>query len=105
METSLVCSEKIEFLTKQLKGMGKIALAFSGGLDSAFLLACSKQMGHGNWDLPSQSCLATRIPYNDLITQEKLDMIGRGLKKIGFEYVSCNLDGYKTGNINKFKHE
>lgn len=273
METSLACSEKIESLTKQLKKMGKIALAFSGGVDSTFLLAlakqvgpekllaitvvsqfftqqekrlakrlaetmgvthiclnldilgearvventpqrcyfckrkifslvrktavahgsdvflhavnrddlgdyrpgleaakelgfmaplvaagfskkeireCSRQMGLETWDLPSQSCLATRIPYNDPITREKLGMIdrgesflrkqgfhnfrlrchgnvariemdpdafsclmdkdmrrtiSRGLKKIGFEYVSCDLDGYKTGNMNKFKDE
>jgi len=109
--------------------------------------ACSRQMGLGTWNLPSQSCLATRIPYDDLITREKLEMvdqgesflrelgfknfrvrchgnvariemdtkdisslmdedkrqaISKGLKKIGFKYVSCDLDGYKTGNMNKF---
>ncbi|MCK5096683.1 MAG: TIGR00268 family protein, partial [Desulfobacteraceae bacterium] len=115
------------------------------GFSKKEIRACSKQMGLGIWDLPSQSCLATRIPYYDLITQEKLEMvdqgesflrelgfnnlrvrchknvariemdtegisslmdkrraISRGLKKIGFKYVSCDLDGYKTGNMNKF---
>jgi len=273
MEISLACIDKIESLTKQLKGLGKIALAFSGGVDSTFLLAlakqagpekllaitvvsqfftkeenllakkmadamgvahicldldilgetrvvrntpqrcyfcktkifslvrktaikqgidtflhavnvddlvdyrpgleaakelgfmaplvdagflkkeirdCSRQMGLETWNLPSESCLATRIPYNDPITQEKLGMIAQGesflrkmgfnnfrvrchghvariemdpgafsflmdenrrrtisqgLKKIGFEYVACDLDGYKTGNMNKFKGE
>jgi PP-loop superfamily ATP-utilizing enzyme len=42
MEKSPAGIDKIEILTKQLKGMGKIALAFSGGVDSTFLLAASR---------------------------------------------------------------
>lgn len=107
----------------------------------------SRQMGLETWALPSQSCLATRIPYHDRITREKLLMveqgesflrelgfdtfrvrchgsvariemdsrgiaflmdegrrveISRGLKKIGFAFVSLDLTGYKTGNMNNF---
>lgn len=132
------------------KELGFMAPLVEAGFSKKEIRACSRQMGLGTWDLPSQSCLATRIPYNDLITQEKLGMIdrgesflrkqgfnnfrvrchgnvariemdpgafsslmdedtrrtiSRGLKKIGFEYVACDLDGYKTGNMNKFKHE
>ena len=109
--------------------------------------SCSRQMGLETWDLPSQSCLATRIPYHDPITREKLLMVARGesflreigfenfrvrchgslariemdsrvmpflgdaekrkkissgLKKIGFTWVSLDLEGFKTGNMNKF---
>lgn len=32
----------------------------------------SKEMDLATWNIPSQSCLATRIPYGDIITVEKL---------------------------------
>ncbi|MBF0228314.1 MAG: ATP-dependent sacrificial sulfur transferase LarE [Desulfamplus sp.] len=35
----------------------------------------SKEMGLSTWDMPTQSCLATRIPYNQKITVEKLAKI------------------------------
>ncbi|MBF0572787.1 MAG: ATP-dependent sacrificial sulfur transferase LarE [Desulfamplus sp.] len=35
----------------------------------------SKEMGLSTWDMPTQSCLATRIPYNQKITVEKLSKI------------------------------
>ncbi len=130
------------------KELGFMAPLVAAGFSKEEIRECSRQMGLETWRLPSQSCLATRIPYNDLITQEKLGMIdqgesflrklgfsdfrvrchgnvariemdpdafsslmdedtrrmiSRGLKKIGFEYVACDLDGYKTGNMNKFK--
>jgi len=132
------------------KELGFTAPLVGAGFSKKEIRACSRQMGLETWNLPSQSCLATRIPYHDLITREKLGMIdrgesflrklgfnnfrlrchgnvarietdteafsslmeentrrtiSRGLKKIGFEYVACDLDGYKTGNMNKFKHE
>ncbi|MCP3944191.1 MAG: ATP-dependent sacrificial sulfur transferase LarE [Desulfobacteraceae bacterium] len=127
------------------KELGFIAPLVEAGFSKKEIRACSKHMGLGTWDLPSQSCLATRIPYDDPITREKLEMvdqgesflrklgfnnfrvrchgtlariemdtkliaslmekdkrrvISRGLKKIGFKYVSWDLDGYKTGNMN-----
>ena len=35
----------------------------------------SKEMGLPTWDKPSNSCLATRIPYRDKITLEKLKRV------------------------------
>jgi uncharacterized protein len=129
------------------KELGFIAPLVDAGFSKKEIRACSKQMDLETWSLPSQSCLATRIPYDEIITQEKLGMVERGesflrglgltsfrvrchknmariemgpgqfsclldedkrlaisegLKEIGFEYVSCDLDGYKTGNMNKF---
>jgi len=43
------------------------------GKDDIRLL--SKEMGLPTWDKPSNSCLATRIPYRDEITLEKLKRI------------------------------
>jgi len=35
----------------------------------------AKDMGLENWNQPAMACLATRIPYNSVITNEKLSMI------------------------------
>jgi uncharacterized protein len=132
------------------QALGFVAPLVDEGFTKKEIRACSRQMGLETWNLPSQSCLATRIPYGDPITREKLEridrgeaflrtlgfrdfrvrchgsvarlemdsdafsllvdekirqQISRGLKNAGFEYVACDLDGYKTGNMNKFKHE
>lgn len=129
------------------KELGFMAPLVDAGFSKKEIRDCSRQMGLETWNLPSQSCLATRIPYHEKITLEKLSMVDRGefflrelgfsnfrvrchgnmarieldpaaisslmdedrrravsngLKKIGFKYVSCDLDGYATGNMNKF---
>jgi uncharacterized protein len=35
----------------------------------------SKEMGLSTWNRPPMACLASRIPYGDHITKEKLEMI------------------------------
>jgi pyridinium-3,5-biscarboxylic acid mononucleotide sulfurtransferase len=130
--------------------LGFMAPLVDAGFSKQEIRDCSRQMGLETWNLPSQSCLATRIPYDERITREKLGMIeqgeslmrklgfhnfrvrchgnmariemdpgafftlvdekmrrtiSRGLNEIGFEYVACDLDGYKTGNMNKFKQK
>ncbi len=35
----------------------------------------SKEMGLGTWDKPAMACLASRVPYGDLITEKKLNMV------------------------------
>jgi len=131
---------------KAAEELGFITPLADAGLSKRDIRIFSRQMGLGTWDLPSQSCLATRIPYHEVITREKLSMVeqgesflrelgfssfrvrchgnmarvemdpcaisflgdidmrqavSRGLKKIGFKYVSCDLDGYEAGNMNK----
>lgn len=108
----------------------------------------SKEMGLTTWDKPSFACLASRIPYGEEITQEKLRAIERSeeflmtlginqkrvryskasnavtarievmpedigkiiqnrciidetLKSYGFDFVSLDLQGFKSGNLNK----
>lgn len=56
----------------------------------------SKIMGLETWDLPAQSCLATRIPKGDLITKEKLVKIEQAeirLKRLGFGQVRVRCHG------------
>jgi len=110
----------------------------------------SKEMGLPTWDKPSNSCLATRIPYGDKITLEKLKRIEKAegffhdlgieqvrvrchnklakiegreedmlllmeedlrkkiitkLKKLGFIYITLDLQGYRTGSMNEELNE
>jgi uncharacterized protein len=57
------------------------------GLTKDEVRALSKKMGLPNWNAPSNSCLATRIPYGQKITIPELKRIGRAeafLKEMGF---------------------
>ena len=110
----------------------------------------SKEMDLPTWDKPSNSCLATRIPYQDEITLEKLKKIEEAedfihnlgieqvrvrchnnlakievregnilflleedlrkkiitkLKKLGFIYITLDLQGYRTGSMNEELNE
>ncbi len=50
----------------------------------------SKEMNLPTWNKPSNSCLATRIPYGDEITLEKLKRVKRAegfIHNLGFEQV------------------
>jgi uncharacterized protein len=66
------------------------------GIRSPFLEVCidkqmvrrlAKHYGLPNWDKPSSACLASRIPYGELITSERLERIDRSesvLRNMGF---------------------
>ncbi len=116
------------------------------GLTKADIRMISQKLGLSTWDKPSYACLATRIPYGELITDEKLKQIERseqllhslgfrqtrvrmhgdlarieiipeqfeqiiepeirsqidkGLKEYGFNYVSIDIKGYRTGSMNE----
>ena len=64
------------------------------GKDEIRLL--SKEMGLETWDKPSFACLASRVPYGQKITQEKLDSIDRAeqfLIDLGFRQVRVRHHG------------
>ena len=48
------------------------------GLTKAEIRALSKEMGLVTWDKPSQACLASRVPYGDPVTLEKLEQVEKG---------------------------
>ena len=57
---------------------------------------CSKILGLETWNLPAQSCLATRIPQGDIITKEKLVKVDRAescLARLGFGQVRVRCCG------------
>lgn len=66
------------------------------GLTKAEIRALSKEMGLPTWDKPAAACLASRIPYGDRITGEKLSQAERGetfLKELGFRQVRVRVHG------------
>ena len=59
----------------------------AAGLTKADVRAAARAMGLKNWDKPSMACLASRIPYRQKITAEKLSRIEQAeaaLHELGF---------------------
>ena len=59
----------------------------SAGLGKDEVRRLSKELGLATWDAPQQACLASRIPYGDPITVEKLQAVAaaeRVLHELGF---------------------
>lgn len=57
------------------------------GIKKEEIRILSKEMGLPTWDKPSYACLASRIPYGEKITYDKLSMIEKSeenLKEFGF---------------------
>lgn len=69
------------------------------GLNKADVRACSRHLGLTNWDLPSASCLATRIPHGLSINEERLQQISfweSELSRFGFQGCRVRLDRQST---------
>jgi len=116
------------------------------GLTKEDIRKISKDLKLQTWDKPAFSCLLTRLPHGEEITEEKLRMIekcenyisslgfnqyrvryhgeiarievapeerdkffdtkilddiSKEFKKIGFKYVTMDLEGYRMGKMNK----
>jgi pyridinium-3,5-biscarboxylic acid mononucleotide sulfurtransferase len=57
------------------------------GLTKKEIRHFSKELGLLSWNKPSFACLASRIPYHELITEEKLNQVDKGeefLRQLGF---------------------
>ncbi len=66
------------------------------GFSKKEIRACSKILGLETWNLPAQSCLATRIPQGDIITKEKLVKVEQAeacLHGLGFHQVRVRCHG------------
>jgi len=56
----------------------------------------SRTLGLSTWDKPSSACLASRFPYGEEITAEKLKMVGAAesfIKSLGFRQVRVRHHG------------
>ena len=66
------------------------------GLTKSDIRALSKELGLPTWDKPSFACLASRVPYGDEITQEKLKMVELAeqyLFELGFKQYRVRVHG------------
>ena len=67
--------------------MGVVAPLVDARLTKKEIRLLSKEMGLRTWDKPPMACLASRIPFGQAITAEKLRMIGEAeefLADLGF---------------------
>lgn len=126
--------------------LGVRAPLLEAGFTKQDVRELSRERGLPTWNLPSMACLASRFPYGQPITPEKLDQVAqaerllrqrgfqqvrvrhhgdtarievppedlprlvdpplrielvRHLKRLGFAYVTVDLQGYRTGSMNE----
>ena len=73
---------------KAIKELGIISPLMMAELAKNEVRELSQSMGLQTWNKPSFACLASRFPYWDSITSEKLDMVDRAeafLRETGFK--------------------
>lgn len=66
------------------------------GLTKEEIRLLSKRMGLASWEKPSFACLASRFPYGEPITAEKLAMVGQAeelLLQLGFSQFRVRIHG------------
>lgn len=81
---------------KAAEELNFLAPLADAGLTKQEIRYLSRQMGLETWNKPSQSCLATRIPYDTIITGEDLAGIEKAedmLHDMGFEQVRVRCHG------------
>jgi len=81
---------------KAAEELGFISPLADAGLSKKEIRLLSRQLGLETWDKPSQSCLATRIPYNEVITADALARIEAAevfLSGAGFSQVRVRCHG------------
>ncbi len=77
---------------KAIEELGVRSPLLESGLTKEMIRSLSRKLGLPTWDHPSQSCLATRIPYGVKLREEELSKVEKGeayLKKLGFQ--DCRL--------------
>jgi uncharacterized protein len=76
--------------SRAVQEMGIRSPLKEAGLTKEDIRKLSSDMGLPTWDKPSIACLASRFPYGEEITTEKLTMVGRAeeyLLNMGFRQV------------------
>lgn len=75
---------------------GVRSLLQEAGLTKAEVRELSRALGLPTWNKPAMACLASRLPYGDRITIEKLQQVAaaeRALKELGFSQVRVRHHG------------
>ena len=93
---------KLEHLKEYLKGLGSVAVAFSSGVDSTFLLKVAHDVQSEELEIEGFSKNPTNRCY--LCKKELFEKIGDIAKKNGIEYIAegSNMDDngdYRPGLI------
>ncbi len=129
---------------KALEELEVLSPLIDANLNKTDIRNLSKKLKLETWDKPSDSCLASRLPYGHIITAKKLEMIKKAeqiiqsigiiqtrvrlhediarievdkkeiprilknskkitnhFKIIGFDYITLDLQGYRTGSLNE----
>lgn len=79
-----------------LKELGIVSPLKEAGLTKADIRNLSKQLELPTWDKPAYACLASRIPYGEEITIEKLSMIEKSeqfIMDLGFKQLRVRHHG------------
>jgi uncharacterized protein len=129
---------------KALDEKGVLSPLKDAGFTKADIRALSRRLGLPTADKPANACLASRFPYGEAITAEKLNRVGQAervlrdagfpvvrvrhhgdvarievpiedrarlvaatdaivprIKALGFVWVACDLEGYRSGSMNE----
>ncbi len=81
---------------KAARELGILSPLEETGMTKAEVRFFSKEMGLPTWDHPSFACLASRIPYGQEITREKLkrvEMAEDFLRELGFKQLRVRVHG------------
>jgi uncharacterized protein len=81
---------------KAASELGAVSPLRFAGLNKEEIRILSKEMGLPTWDKPSFACLASRVPYGQRITREKLGVIDEAeqfLMDLGFRQVRVRHHG------------
>lgn len=76
--------------------LGIISPLAGAGITKTEIRQMSKKMGLPTWSKPSSACLASRFPYGERITKEKLIMVARAedfLRSLGMQVVRVRYHG------------
>ena len=88
--------------TEAAAELGVRSPLLEAGFQKFEVRALSRELGLSTWNHPSSPCLATRIPYSEKITREKLSIIESGerfLTDLGLSQVRLRYVEYKTARI------
>lgn len=72
------------------------------GLDKSEIRVLSRQLGLDTWELPSASCLATRIPHGVEVTPDRIEQIAfweHGLENLGFHGCRARMGDEHAGIV------
>lgn len=90
--------EKYERLKNYLRGLGKVAVAFSGGVDSTFLLTVAHEVLNDN--VSAVTAASKFIPRSELESSKKI-CAALGIRQIILEADVLAVDGIKDNPVNR----